>query len=64
MAEDWVCNANNKFEVEAQNWRDIEEALGIVNHEKTQLAKKFKVAESACQSVEAGLKNAEAQAKD
>ena len=64
MAEDWVRNANNKFEVKAQTWRDIEKVLCTANHEKTQLAEKLKTAESARQSAEAGLKNVEAQAED
>ena len=64
VAEDWVQNANNKLDVETQNWHDVEKALGVANHEKTQLAEKFKVVQSAQKSVEAGLKNAEAQAED
>ena len=64
VAEDWVRNANNKFEAEAQNRRGIEKALGIVNHEKMQLAEKLKAEESARQSAEVGLKNAEAQAEN
>ena len=36
----------------------------MANHEKTQLAKKLKVVENGRKSVEAGLKNAEAQAED
>ena len=64
VAEDLVCNANNKFEAEAQTRRDVEKALDTANHEKTQLAEKLKAAESARQSAEAGLKNTEAQAKD
>ena len=57
-------SANNKLDVEIQNRHDVEKALGVVNHEKTQLAEKFKAVESARQSAEAGLKNAEAQAED
>ena len=64
VAKDWVRNANNKFEIEAQTRRDVEKALDIANHEKTQLAEKLKAAESARQSAEVGLKNAEAQAED
>ena len=64
VAEDWVQNANNKLDVETQNWHDVEKALGVANHEKTQLAEKFKVVQSAQKSVEAGLKNAEAQVED
>ena len=62
MAEDWVRSANNKLDVETQNQHDVEKALGVANHEKTQLAKKLKTVESA--STEAGLKNAESQAED
>ena len=36
----------------------------MANHEKTQLAEKLKAVESAQQSAEAGLKNAEAQIED
>ena len=57
-------NAHNKFDVEAQTRRDVEKALGTVNHEKTQLTEKLKAAESACQSAEAGLKTAKAQTED
>ena len=55
-------NANNKLDIETQSRHDVEKALGVANHEKTQLAEKLKVVESA--STEAGLKNAEAQAED
>ena len=64
VAEDWVRNTNNNLNIEIQNWHDVEKALGVANHEKTQLAKKLKAAESAWKSVEAGLKSAEAQAED
>ena len=62
MAEDWVRSTNNKLDVETQNQHDVEKALGVANHEKTQLAKKLKTVESA--STEVGLKNAESQAED
>ena len=64
VAEDWVRNANNKLDAEAHNRRDVEKSLGVANHEKTQLAEKFKTVESVHQSVEVGLKNAETQAED
>ena len=64
VAGDWVRNANKKLDIETQTRRDVEKALGTVNYEKTQLAEKFKAAESARQSTEAGLKNVEAQAED
>ena len=47
VAEDWVRNTNNNLNIEIQNWHDVEKALGVANHEKTQLAKKLKAAESA-----------------
>ena len=56
-------SASNKLDVETQNRHDIEKALGVVNHEKTQLAEKLKAVERACQNAEAELKNAKAQAK-
>ena len=64
MAEEWVRSAHNKFDAKSQSWCKVEKALGTVNHEKTQLAEKLKAAESACQSVKARLKNAEAQVED
>ena len=64
VAEDWVRSARNKLDIETQNRHDVEKALGVANHEKTQLAEKLKAVESPCQSVEVGLKNAEVQAED
>ena len=64
VAEDWVQSANNKLDVETQNQHNVEKALGVANHEKTQFAEKLKAVESTRQSAEAGLKNAEAQVKD
>ena len=64
VVEDWVRNAHNKFDAEAQSWCEVEKALRTANHEKTQLAERLKAAESARQSAEAGLKTAKAQAED
>ena len=64
MAEDWVRSATNSLNVEIQNRHDVEKALGMANHEKTQLAEKLKVVENRRKSMEAGLKNAEDQAED
>ena len=64
VAEDWVRSANNNLDVEIQNKHNVEKALSVANHEKTQLAEKLKAAESARKNAEAGLKNAEAQAED
>ena len=64
VVEDWVRSGTNSLNAEIQNQHDVEKALGMVNHEKTQLAEKFKVAENGWKSAEVGLKSAEAQAKD
>ena len=64
MAKDWVRSTNNNLNVEIQNRHDVEKALGVANHEKTQLAEKLKAAKSARKSTEARLKSAEAQAED
>ena len=64
VTEEWVQSANNKFDAESQSQREVEKALDTANHEKTQLAEKLKATESARQSVEAELKNAEAQAEN
>ena len=58
VVEDWVRNANNKLDIETQTRCDVEKALGVANHEKTQLIEKLKALESARQSAEARLKNA------
>ena len=60
VAEDWVRNAHNKFDAEAQSQREFEKALDTTNHEKMQLVEKLEAAKSVCQSAEAGLKTAEA----
>ena len=46
MAEDWVRSTNNNLNVEIQNRHDVEKALGVANHEKTQLVEKLKAAKS------------------
>ena len=56
--------AHNKFDAEAQTWHEVEKALSIANHEKMQLVEKFKVVESARQSAEVRLKNAETQVEE
>ena len=64
VVEDWVQSATNSLNAEVQNRHDVEKALGVANHEKTQLAEKLKVAENGRKSAEAGSKSAEAQAED
>ena len=57
-------SATNSLNVEIQNQHDVEKALSVANHEKTQLAEKRKVTESGRKSAEAGLKSVEAEAED
>ena len=64
VVEDWVQSATNSLNAEVQNRHDVEKALGVANHEKTQLAEKLKVIENGRKSTEAGSKSAEAQAED
>ena len=64
VAKDWVWSATTNLNAEIQNRYDIEKALGMANHEKTQLAEKLKVVENGRKSAEARLKSAEAQAED
>ena len=64
VTEDWVRSATNSLNAEIQNWHDVEKALGVSNHEKTQLAEKLKAAKSAWKNAKAGLKSAEAQAEN
>ena len=45
VTEEWVQNANNKFEAESHSRREVEKALGTLKEEKTQLAEKLKVSE-------------------
>ena len=63
MAEEWVRSAHNKFDAESQSRCEVEKALGTENHEKTQLVEKLEATESARQSTEVRLKNAEVQAE-
>ena len=36
VAEDWVQSATNSLNAKIQNRHDVEKALGVANHEKTQ----------------------------
>ena len=56
-------SAHNKFDAESQSRREVEKALGTENREKTQLVEKLEATESARQSTEIRLKNAEVQAE-
>ena len=54
VAEDWVRSTTANLNAEIQNRYDLEKALGIANHDKTQLAEKLKVTENGRKSAEAG----------
>lgn len=64
VAEDWVRSTTNSLNAEIQNRHDVKKAFGMLNHEKTRLANKLKVAENWRKSAEVRLKNVEAQAED
>ena len=63
VVEEWVRNANSRFDAESQSRRDVEKALGAIKEEKMQLVKKLKVSKHERNSALARLKNAEAQAR-
>ena len=43
VAEEWIRNANNRFDAESHSRREVEKALRAVKEEKMQLAEKLKV---------------------
>ena len=64
IAEEWVQNTRNEVRAKAHPRADVEKALEALKNEHTELANKLTIAERECLSATAGLKNAEAQAKD
>ena len=64
MAEEWVRNARDEVNAEAHSRVNVERALRALKEEHAELTKKLREVESAHMSAEAGLKTAEAQAKD
>ena len=64
VIEEWVWNAHNKFKVESLSRREVEKALGTLNEEKMQLARKLKVSEHERLNAVVGLKTAKAQTED
>ena len=61
---DLVRNAHNKVKAEAHSRFEVEKALGALKEEHKELGNKLTVTERECSNALAGLKNAEAQAKD
>ena len=64
MAEEYCHNNRNLAEAEAQSRAEVERSVGSLKQENLELSEKFKEAEKNRRSAEAGLKNAETQAKD
>ena len=64
VAEEYCCNNRKLAEVEALSRAEVEKSVGSLKQENFELSEKFKEAGKGCKSAEAGLKNAETQAKD
>ena len=64
IAEEYCRNNQNLAEAEAQSRVEVEKSMGSLKQENFELSEKFKEAEKNRWSAEAGLKNAETQAKD
>ncbi|XP_065619502.1 uncharacterized protein LOC136063278 [Quercus suber] len=64
MVEEWVRNTHNKVEAESHSQREVEKALRALKEEHTALGNKLKEVDNDRKSALAGLKTAEAQAKD
>ena len=64
MAEDWVKDARNKAKAEAHSWSEIEKTVGNLKENQAKLFEQLKEAIRARDSFDAGLKNAEKQAKE
>ena len=64
MAEEWVKDARNEARVEADSQSEIEKMVGSLKEEQAKLSEQLKEAIRAMDSSDAGLKNAEMQAKE
>ena len=64
VAEEWVRNARDEVTAEVQSRLEVEKAVEVFKQEKVGLSEKLKKAIQARDSVEAGLKTTERQAKD
>ena len=64
MAEEWYRDARKLADAEALSRAETEKTLGAIRQEQYKLVEKLKEAQLGRLSVEAGLKNAEKQAKD
>ena len=64
MAEEFCRGNSSRAEVENQARAEVEKTLGSLKHDYAELMDKFKESENRRKSADAGLKSAEAQAKD
>ena len=64
MVEDWVKDARNEAKAEFNAWSEVEKELGTLKEGQAKLSEQLKEAVRARDSSEAGLKNAEKQAKE
>ena len=60
MAEEWANNAQNEASIRTK----VDKALGTAEHKNKELVTKLVAKKSSRLSVEAGLKNVDAQAED
>ena len=63
MAEDWVKDARNETKAKFNARSEIEKEVGTLKEDQAKLSEQLKEAVRARDSSEAGLKNAEKQAK-
>ena len=64
MAEDWVKDTRSEAKAEFNAWSEVEKELGTLKEGQAKLSEQLKEAVRARDSSEAGLKNAEKQAKE
>ena len=64
MPEDWVKDAHSEAKAEFNARLEVEKELGALKENQAKLSKQLKEAVRARDSSEAGLKNAEKQAKE
>ena len=64
MAEEWVKDAHNEARAEADSRSEIEKMVGNLKKDQAKLSEQLKEAVKARDNFEAGLKNAEKQAKE
>ena len=64
MTKDWVKDARSEAKAEFNAWSEVKKELGTLKEGQAKLSEQLKEAVRARDSSEAGLKNAEKQAKE